>query len=120
MAVRFRHLLEPDGVPGIEDFSREELLQLEEILESAVCRTRREELDAILHTVREGNGLGRARYLKKGLKVLRKLAHRKYRDLFRDAWEQVREVVEALGEGSHRMELEEIHRIAQLRFGGRE
>lgn len=120
VAVRFRHLLEPDGVPGIEDFSREELLQLEEILESAVCRTRREELDAILHTVREVNGLGRARYLRKSLKVLRKLAHRKYRDLFRDAREQVRQVVEKLGEGSHRMELEEIHRIAQLRFGGRE
>jgi len=57
-------------------------------------------------------------YQRKILTVLRKLAHRKYRALFWEAWNRVAEVLPSStnGESRWKEELERIRSVAELRF----
>jgi len=116
--VLFRYLVEPVGPVNLQSHSTEDLVLLEKSLQSAVCSTRKEELDTLLEVLPHAEGRDRGWYQRKILTVLRKLAHRKYRLLFWEAWNRVAEVLPSLtnGELRWREELERIRSVAELRF----
>ena len=91
VSIPFRCLVEPVCPIDLDPLSTEDLLLLEEKLHSAVCWTRKEELDTLLDVLPETTGRDRFRCQKKILTILRKLAHRKYRELFWDSWRKVTE-----------------------------
>lgn len=118
ISVLFRYLVEPAGPVDLQFLSMEDLALLEQSLQSAVCSTRKEELDALLEVLPHTEGRDRGLYQRKILTVLRKLAHRKYRALFWEAWSRVAEVLPSStnGESRWKEELERIRSVAELRF----
>lgn len=116
--VLFRYLVEPVGPVDLQSLSMEDLVLLEQSLQSAVCSTRKEELDTLLEVLPDTEGRDRGSYQRKILTVLRKLAHRKYKALFWEAWNRVAEVLpsSANGESRWKEELERIRSVAELRF----
>ncbi|MCX7787993.1 MAG: DNA adenine methylase [Spirochaetes bacterium] len=129
--VSFRYLVEPECPMELYRLSMEDLFLLEERLQSAVCITRKDELDTLLSVFPDTVGRDRSRYQKKILNVLRKLAHRKYQALFWESWEKVEQLFsfrpyihasKAHIDGQFRWkeELNRIRTIAELRFSDRQ
>ena len=118
LSVLFRYLVEPIGPVDFQSLSMENLTLLEQSLKSAVCSTRKEELDTLLEVLPLTGGRNRGLYQRKILTLLRKLAHRKYRDLFWEAWNRVVQVLPSSMNGGLRCkeELDRIRLIAELRF----
>jgi len=89
-------------------------------LERARCRDRSEEAQMLMRILEEGAVRGTdLRLLQDRLAgVLKKFAHRKYRELFEESCAAARRLVAAEPERYRRLgnRLEEIERVAQLRF----
>lgn len=118
LSILFRYLVEPIGPVDFQSLSIENLMLLESSLKSAVCSTRKEELDTYLEVLPLTGGRDRGLYQQKILTLLRKLAHRKYRDLFWEAWNRVSQIFSSSMNNELRCkeELERIRLIAELRF----
>jgi len=121
LPMRYHHLFaaEPDEelLGGMATPVLESLLVR---LERARCRDRSEEAQMLMRILEEGAVRGTdLRLLQDRLAgVLKKFAHRKYRELFEESCAAARRLVAAEPERYRRLgnRLEEIERVAQLRF----
>ncbi|MFQ3620725.1 MAG: hypothetical protein SNJ78_07250, partial [Spirochaetales bacterium] len=90
----FYHLVELKLPDLIRKLPLEDLRTLQQELEKVVCTTRMQEVEALVGVIKTLNGRERDKYVRKLLRVLRKLAHRKYKELFWQGFQATQQVLQ--------------------------
>jgi len=113
-----------ETMPSYEELTRVDLADLtvlEEKLIYCLCRDRKEECDVLVEVLKTELPPYRRKTLQRLLvQVVRKFSHKKYRKEFFQVWDELSNLASADPErfGAMKPHLEEIRRIALLRFSG--
>lgn len=118
-SLQTRYLVRITEIPEIELLNDDDVGELVRILEESRCRSRDEELEILQEVWTENPGQCRD-LVKEIPRILRKMAHRKYRDAFRSRLESIRSIGEGFPDDFSRIraEIDAIEEQARLRFGG--
>ena len=119
VAVAMKHSVRIAELPDVEDLVDEDLRTLSEYLGRAQCRTRDEELEVLEEAWLRNPG-NSCDVLKDIPRILKKMAHKKYRSEFEHRVESLRESGRRCPESFSRIseEIDRIEELAAVRFAG--